>query len=158
MDSVQLSSVAQSFLTLCDPMNRSTPGLPVHHQLPELTQTHAHRVNDAIHPLLPPSPPAPNPSPASGSFPVSQLFAWLGRFYSRLLQWKVDWTQLHRIKGRRLSKCWDELVEKYWRKLNERLVNLIRPSVLTNWCFLNLSQVVRLWKDTPQHVSRGKKI
>ena len=44
----QIRSVAQSCLTLCDPMNRSTPGLPVHHQLPEFTQTHVHRVGDAI--------------------------------------------------------------------------------------------------------------
>ena len=57
----QFSSVAQSCLTLCDPMNRSTPGFPVHHQLPEFTQTHVHRVGDAIqpsHPLLSPSPPS----------------------------------------------------------------------------------------------------
>ena len=56
---------SQSCPTLCDPMNLSTPGLPVHHQLPEFTQTHVHRVGDAIHPshhLLSPSPPAPNPS------------------------------------------------------------------------------------------------
>ena len=62
---VQLSSVAQSCPTLCDPMNRSTPGLPVHHQLPEFTQTHVHQVSDAIqpsHPLSSPSPPAPKPS------------------------------------------------------------------------------------------------
>ena len=61
--SVQFSP--QSCLTLCDPMNRSTPGLPVHHQLPEFTQTHVHQVSDAIqpsHPLSSPSPPAPNPS------------------------------------------------------------------------------------------------
>ena len=61
----QIRSVAQSCLTLCDPMNCSTPGLPVHHQLPEFTQTHVLRVSDAIqpsHPLLSPSPPAPNPS------------------------------------------------------------------------------------------------
>ena len=61
----QIRSVAQSCLTLCDPMNRSTPGLPVPHQLPEFTQTHVHRVSDAIqpsHPLSSPSPPAPNPS------------------------------------------------------------------------------------------------
>ena len=60
-----VSSVVQTCLTLCDPMNRSTPGLPVHHQLPEFTQTHVHRVSDAIqpsHPLLSSSPPAPNPS------------------------------------------------------------------------------------------------
>ena len=63
--SVQFSSVTQSCPTLCDPMNCSTPGLPVHHQLPEFTQTHVHRVGDAIqpsHPLSSPSPPAPNPS------------------------------------------------------------------------------------------------
>ena len=62
---VQFSSVAQSSPTLCDPMNCSTPGLPVRHQLPEFTQTRVHRVGDAIqpsHPLTSPSPPAPNPS------------------------------------------------------------------------------------------------
>ena len=59
----QFSSVAQSRLSLCDPMNRSTPGLPVHHQLPEFTHTHVHRVGDAIQPSHPlsPSPPAPIP-------------------------------------------------------------------------------------------------
>ena len=61
----QFSSVTQLCPTLCDPMNRSTPGLPVHHQLPEFTQTHVHRVSDAIqpsHPLSSPSPSVPNPS------------------------------------------------------------------------------------------------
>ena len=63
--SIQFSSVAQSCLTLCDPMNHSTPGLPVHHHLPQFTQTNVHRVSDAIqpsHPPLSPFPPAPNPS------------------------------------------------------------------------------------------------
>ena len=63
--SVQFSSVAQSCPTVCNPMNQSTPGLPVHHQLPEFTQTHVHRVSDAIQPShsrLPPSSPAPNTS------------------------------------------------------------------------------------------------
>ena len=67
----QFSSVTQSCLTLCDPMNRSTPGLPVHHQLLEFTQTHVLRVGDAIqpsHPLSSPSPPAPNPSQHQGLF------------------------------------------------------------------------------------------
>ena len=62
---IQFSSVDQSCPTLCDPMNCSMPVLPVHHQLPEFTQTHVHRLGDAIqlsHPLLSPSPPAPNPS------------------------------------------------------------------------------------------------
>ena len=61
----RFSSVAQSCPTLCDPMNRSMPGLPVHHHLPEFTQTRVHRVSDAIHPSHPlssPFPPAPNPS------------------------------------------------------------------------------------------------
>ena len=62
---IQFRSVAQSCPTLCDPMNRSTPGLPVHHPLPEFTETHVHQVSDAIqpsHPLSSPSPPGPNPS------------------------------------------------------------------------------------------------
>ena len=70
----QFSSVAQSCPTLCDPVNRSTPGLPVHHQLPEFTQTHVHRASDAIqpsHPLSSPSPPAPNPSQHQS------LFQWV---------------------------------------------------------------------------------
>ena len=68
---VQFSSVSQLCPTLCDSMNHSTPGLPVHHKLPEFTQTHVHRVGDAIqpsHPLLSPSPPAPNPSQHQGLF------------------------------------------------------------------------------------------
>ena len=72
--SVQFSSVAQSCPTLCDPMNRSMPGLPVHHQFPEFTQIHVHRVSDAIqpsHPLSSPSPPAPNPSQHQS------LFQWV---------------------------------------------------------------------------------
>ena len=79
--SVQFSSVAQSCPTLCDPMNRSTPGLPVHHQLPEFTQSRVHRVSDAIQPSHPqsPSPPAPQSLPASESFPMSQLFTWGGQ-------------------------------------------------------------------------------
>ena len=72
--SVHFSTVAQSCLTLWDPMTRSTPGFPVHHKLPEFTQTHAHGVGDAIqpfHPLSSPSPPAPNPSQHQG------LFQWV---------------------------------------------------------------------------------
>ena len=78
---IQFSSVTQSCPTLCDPMNCSTPGLPVHHQLPEFTQTHGHWVSDAIqpsHPLSFPSPPAPNPYQHQ-SLPMSQLFSWGGQ-------------------------------------------------------------------------------
>ena len=73
--SVQFSSVAQSYLTLCDPIDCSTPGLPVHHQLLEFTQSHVHWVSDAIQPshhLLSPSPPAFNLSQHQG------LFKWVG--------------------------------------------------------------------------------
>ena len=71
---IQISSVTQLCRTLCDPMNCSTPGLPVHHQLMEFTQIHVHRVSDAIqpsHPLSSPSPPAPNPSQHQS------LFQWV---------------------------------------------------------------------------------
>ena len=76
--SQSVSSVTQSCLILCDPMNRSTPGLPIHHKLPQFTQTHAHPVSDAIqpsHPLLSPSPPAPNPSQHQG------LFQWVNSWH-----------------------------------------------------------------------------
>ena len=69
---IQFSSIQSlSRVQLCDPMNRSTPGPPVNHQLPEFTQTQVHRVSDAIqpsHPLSSPSPPAPNPSQHQGLF------------------------------------------------------------------------------------------
>ena len=97
--SVQVSSVAQSCLTLCDPMNHSTPGLHVHHhlleftqnhstsglhvhhKLLEFTQTHVHRVGDAIQPSYPLWSPLllPQSFPASASFPVNQLFALDGQ-------------------------------------------------------------------------------
>ena len=77
----QFSSVTQSCLTLCNPMNHSMPGLPVHHQLQEFTQTHIHWVGDDIqpsHPVVPFSS-CPQSLPASESFPVSQLFTWGGQ-------------------------------------------------------------------------------
>ena len=75
---VQFSSVAQLCPTLCDPMNRRMPGLPVHHHPPEFTQTHVHQVGDAIqpsHPLSSPSPPAPNPSQHQS------LFQWVNSLH-----------------------------------------------------------------------------
>ena len=92
----QFSSVAQSYPTLCDPMNRSMPGLPVHHQLPEFTQTHVHWVGDAIQPshsLSSPSLPAPNPSQHQG------LFQWVSSSHEvakvlefQLQQKSFQWT------------------------------------------------------------------
>ena len=78
ISSVQFSSVAQSCPTLCDPMNCSMPGFPVHHQLPEFTQTHVHQVGDSIqpsHPLSSPFPPAPNPSQHQS------LFQWVNSLH-----------------------------------------------------------------------------
>ena len=109
--SVQFSLVAQSCPTLCDPMNRSTPGLPVHHQLPEFTQTHVHRVGNAIQPSRPlsPSPPAPNPSQHQG------LFQWVNssREVAKVLEFQLqhqsfqwipisfgmDWLDLLAVQG-----------------------------------------------------------
>ena len=87
--SVQFSSVNQSCPTLCDPMNCSTPGLPVHHQLPEFTQTHVHQVGDAIqssNPLSSPSPPAFNLSQHQG------LFQWVSSSYqvAKVLQFQLQ--------------------------------------------------------------------
>ena len=85
LNSVQFSSVTQSCPTLCDPMNCSMPGLPVHHQLPEFTQTHGHWVSDAIqpsHPLSSPSPPAPNPSQHQS------LFQWV----TFCMRWPKYWS------------------------------------------------------------------
>ena len=75
---VQFSSFTQACPTLCDPMDHSTPGFPVHHQLLEFTKTHVHRLGDTIqpsHPLSSPSPPASNLSQHQGLFKGSQLFA-----------------------------------------------------------------------------------
>ena len=87
-NTLQIRSVAQSCPTLFNPMNRSTPGLPVHHQLPEFTQTHVHRVSDAIqpsHPLSSPSPPAPSPSQHQG------LFQWINssREVAKVLEFQL---------------------------------------------------------------------
>ena len=110
----QFSSVAQSCLTLCDPMNHSTPGLPVHYQLLEFTQTHVHRVSDAIqpsHPLLSPSPPAPNPSQHQSLSSESTLRLRWPRYWSfsfsiipskeipGLISFKLDWLDLLAVQG-----------------------------------------------------------
>ena len=112
--SVQFSSVAQSCLTLCDPMNHSTPGLQVHHQLPEFTQTHVHRVGNAIqpsHPLSSPSPPAPNPSSIRFFSNESTLLMRWPKYWSfsfsiipskeipGLISFRMDWLDLLAAQG-----------------------------------------------------------
>ena len=84
----QFSSVTQSCLTLCDPINCSMPGLPVHYQLPELTQTHVHLIGDDIQPshlLSSSSPPAPNPSQHQGLFILACNFVFLSRFDHKVM-------------------------------------------------------------------------
>ena len=108
------SSVAQSCLTLYDPMNHSTPGLPVHHQLLEFTQTPVRWVGVAIqpsHPLLSPSPPAPSPSQHQGFYSESTLHMkwpkyWSFSFsitpsneYSALISFRIDWLDLLAVQG-----------------------------------------------------------
>ena len=107
----QFSSVTQPCLTLCNPMNHSTPGLPVHHQLPESTQTHVHRVDDAIQPshlLSSPSPPAFNLSQHQGLsvLHIRWLKYWSFSFsispsngYSGLISFRMDWLDLLEVQG-----------------------------------------------------------
>ena len=96
LDAVQFSSVTQSCPSLCDPMNHSIPGLPVHHQLPESTQTNVHWVGDAIQPshsLSSPSPPAPNPSQYQGPFQwVSSLHQVARVLKFQLQHQSFQWT------------------------------------------------------------------
>ena len=114
ISSVQFSSAAQSCLTLCDPMNCSTPGLPVHHQLPELTQTHVHQLGDAIqpsHPLSSPSSPAPNPSQHQSFSNESTLHMRWPKYWSfsfsfspsnehpGLISFRMDWLDLLAVQG-----------------------------------------------------------
>ena len=110
----QFSSVAQLCPTLCDPMNHSTPGLPVHYQLLEFTQTHVHRVSDAIqpsHPLSSPSPPAPNPSQHQSLSNESTLHMRWPKYWSfsfsilpskeipGLISFRMDWLELLAVQG-----------------------------------------------------------
>ena len=114
LTSVQFSSVAQLCPTLCDPMNHSTPGLPVHHQLPEFTRTHVHRLGDAIqpsHPLSSPSPPAPIPSNIRVFSNESALHMKWPKYWSfsfsispsnehpGLISYRMDWLDLLAVQG-----------------------------------------------------------
>ena len=104
-----------SCVQLCDPMNRSTPGLPVHHQLPEFTQTLVHQVGDAIQPSHPLSSPSPAPNPSQyQSFPMSQHFTWGGQstgvsalasFLPNNSQgWSSEWTGWISLQSKGLSR------------------------------------------------------
>ena len=109
---IQFSLVVQSCLTLCDPMDCSMPGLPVHHQLPEFTQTHVHRVNDAIQPSHPLSSPSPSIFPSIRVFSNESVLCimwpkyWSSSFsispsneYSGLISFRMDWLDLLAVQG-----------------------------------------------------------
>ena len=139
---VQFSSVAQLWPTLCDPMNRSTPGLPVHHQLLEFTQTHVYRVGDVIqpsHPLSSPFPPAPNPSQHQ-SFPMSQLFTWGGQstgisalalFLPKNTQgWSpLEWTGWISLQSKGLSRVFSNTTVQ---GIHSSVLNLLHSPTLTS--------------------------
>ena len=116
--SVQFTSVTLLFLTLCDPVDCSMPGFPVHQQLPELTQTRVHWVGNAIQPSHPLSPSSPfyfQSFPASESFPLNQLItsgsqsigtsiSVLSNEYSGLISFRIDWLDLLAVQGT-LKSC-----------------------------------------------------
>ena len=141
--SVQFSSVAQSCPTLCHPMNCSTPGLPVHHQLTEATQTHVHRVGDAIqpsHPLSSPSPPALSLSQHQGFFQMSQLLCirwpkcWSFSFnispsseHPGLISFRMDWLDLLAIP----RDSQESSPTPQFKSINSSAISIFYSSTLT---------------------------
>ena len=147
---VQFSSVAQSCPTLCDPMDCNTPGLPVHHQLPEFTQIHVHWVGDAIqlsHPLSSPSPPSFNLSQHQG------IFKWVSsldqvakvlefQFQHESFQWifrtnfpYIDWLDLLAVQG---------TLKNIFPTLQFKSINSL---VLSFLCSLTLTSKHNYWKN-----------
>ena len=142
----QFSSVTQSCPTFCEPMNRSTPGLPVHHQLPEFTQTHVHRVGDAIqpsHPLSSPSPSAPNASQHQIFSSESTLHMRWPKYWSfsfsispsnehvELISFRIDWLDLLAVQGTLKS-----LLQHHSSK----------ASILRHSAFFTLTSIHDYWK------------
>ena len=139
-----------SCVQLCDPINRSTPGLPVHHQLPEFTQTHVHQVSDAIqpsHPLSSPSPPAPNPSQHQS------LFQWVNYSHemAKVLEFQLQhqsfqWTF-------RTDLLWDGLVGSPCSPMDSQessptpQFKSINSSVLSFLHSLTLTSIHDHWKN-----------
>ena len=122
-----VSSVAQSCLTVCDPMDCSTPGLPVHHQLLELAQTHVHQVGDAIqpsHPLSSPSSPAPYPSQSVFSNESTLRMRWPkywsfsfsispSKQHPGLISFRMDWFDLLAVQGTLKSLLQHHIVQEH---------------------------------------------
>ena len=142
MKQVQFSSVTQSCPTLCDPMNRSTPGLPVHHQLLEFTQTHVHQISDAIqpsHPLSSPSPPTPNPSQYQGLFQlvnsaheVAKVLSFSfnispSKEHPGLISYRMDWLDLPAVQGTQESSSTPQ-----FKSINSSVKSFIYSPTLTS--------------------------
>ena len=138
---VQLSSVTQSYLTLCDPMNCNTPDVPVHRQLPEFTQTHVHRVGDAIQPYHPLSSPSPAPIP-----PSIRVFSnestlcmrwpkyWSFRFslipskeIPGLISFRMDWLDLLAVQGTQESSSVPQ-----FKSINSSALSFLYSPTLTS--------------------------
>ena len=139
--SIQFSLVAQSCPTLCNSLNRSTPGLPVHHQFPEFTKTHVHWVGDAIQPSYPVVcfSSCPQSLPASGSFPMSQLFAWGGQspgvsalapFLPKKSQgWSPsEWTCWISLQSKGLSRVFSNTTDQ---SINSSVLSFLHSPTLT---------------------------
>ena len=139
--SVQFSSVAQSCPTLCNPMNHSTPGLPVHHQLLEFTQTHVHWVGDTIQPSHPlPFSSCPQSLPASESFPKSQLFPWGGQstgvsalasvLSKNTQDWSpLEWTGWIFLQSKGLSRVFSNTIVQ---NINSSVLSFLHSPTLTS--------------------------
>ena len=149
--SVQFSSVAQSCPTLCDPMNHSTPGLPVYHQLPESTQTHVHCVSDAIqpsHPLSSPSPLAPNPSQHQSLFQwvnfsheVAKVleFQLYHHSFQRTPRTPVEWTGWISSQSKGLSRVFPNTTVQKHQFFGVQPSSQSKPPLLTSKHFVNFS-------------------
>ena len=139
----QFSSLGQSCLTLCDPMNRSTPGLPVHHQLPEFTQTHVHRVGDSIQHLilsrslllLPPIPPSirvfSNESTLRMRWPKYWSFSFSispSNEHPGLISFRMDWLDL--LVVQETLKCL--LRHPQFKSINSSVLSFLHSPTLTS--------------------------
>ena len=140
--SYTFSSVAQWCPSLCDPMNRSTPGLRVHHKLLEFTQTHVHPVGDAIqpsHPLSSPSPPAPNPSKHQGLFQWVNSSREVPKYWNfsfnispsnqhpGLISFRMDWLDLLEVQGTLKS-----LLQPQFKSINSSALSFLHCSTFTS--------------------------
>ena len=149
ISSVQFSSVTQSCLTICNPMNRSMPGLTVHHQLPQFTQTHVHQVSDAIQPSHPRS----SPSPALNPSQHQSLFQWVSSLHevAKVLEFQPQHHSFQRTP--RVDLLQNELVGSpcsprdsqessptpQFKNINSLVLSFLHSPSLTSihdyWCF-----------------------